>query len=448
MASAYPLEEHGLVSKGLYSIVSDIVGSECIVKIRQQKHELYDTIISCNASQTFKDLTNITSGSMAEGFTFKSSDIDIMQIDNNIVVLHGISSHVFDTSDIPTVLCMETDNIAPGFARLRCIKYDYRNLLYPNCLIARGESVYFSSRVARESHFSQSNRRIHGPCSTGVSIFGIEDDAAYTLNCPFWPKQAESFIYRSLCHGWPSLDVLTDICKDGCLFVPIYSKQQTNSELIDLEWRISFSLAEKKLIHSMNHCQFLCYGLMKIFLNEVLKNIPETGELLCSYFMKTAVFCEISENPNNWTPPNFIEKTWNVFRRIMCWVSVGYCPNYFIPEHNMFYDKIYGSHQRNLMLSLRTLYDEGYWCLLRCPSLYEPLSLVIYLPFLVNLLPTNEDSHTEIITSETSKVMSITSCIELPLSNDNLFRTLWNTTQEKMQHTLNIRLPKRELNIR
>ncbi|KAK3086617.1 hypothetical protein FSP39_021064 [Pinctada imbricata] len=441
MASAYPLEEHCLISKGLYSIVNDIVGSKCKVKIKQQTYELIDTIWSCDTSLP---LTNICSGSMAEGFDFESSDFDFMQIDRNIVVLHGISSHVFDTSDIPTVLCMETDNIAPGFALLRFIRHDYRKLEYPNCLVVRGNSVYFSSKIARESHLASRNRRIHGPCSTGVFINGQENDAAYTLKSQIWPTRAESFIYRSLRYGWPSLDVLTDICKDGCLFVPIHSKQQTDNELIDLEWRISFSLAEKKLIHSMNHCQFLCYGLMKIFLNEVLKKIPETGELLCSYFMKTAVFCEISENPYNWTPSNFMEKTWNVFRRIMNWVFVEYCPNYFIPEHNMFFGKIYGIHQRNLMLRLRTLYDEGYLCFLRCSSLYGKLSVVINQPFLVNFLPTNEDDNSRI--GELQRVASIALCSALGLpSKDDPFETLWTTaclipTSDVMAATIRLRV--------
>ena len=34
-------------------------------------------------------------------------------------------------------------------------------------------------------------------------------------------------------------------------------------DAIELEWRISLSLAEKALVHAMNHHMFLCYGLLK-----------------------------------------------------------------------------------------------------------------------------------------------------------------------------------------
>lgn len=42
------------------------------------------------------------------------------------------------------------------------------------------------------------------------------------------------------------------------------------SKLIDdeseLEWRLSFSLAEQQLVYLFNHTQFLCYGMLKTFL--------------------------------------------------------------------------------------------------------------------------------------------------------------------------------------
>ncbi|KAK3103486.1 hypothetical protein FSP39_019584 [Pinctada imbricata] len=37
-----------------------------------------------------------------------------------------------------------------------------------------------------------------------------------------------------------------------------------------VEWRMSFSLAEKRLVRFMNHTQFLTYGLLKLFLKEVM----------------------------------------------------------------------------------------------------------------------------------------------------------------------------------
>ncbi|KAK3086474.1 hypothetical protein FSP39_018935 [Pinctada imbricata] len=389
MATSSGYDGEGLVSKGVYMIVSDVVGPECIVKLRRQRYEIIDTLINCNSSN---DKLIITSGSRAEGFEFKSSDVDVMYVDRNAFVVSDPSVLTVPYSSIPSLLMMETDNTPPGFAFLKCLKYDIANIELKNSLQLRGSDIYVSSKQIRETFMSRSISSCHGPCQTSTQL-GIEGDQAYTLNCPIWPKQAVPFIRRSLHQGWPSCEILTDICKDGCLLVPINSKQQQCSDMIDLEWRISFSLAEKKLVHSMNHCQFLCYGLFKVFLNEVIKMNLHDKDLLCSYFIKTAVFWEISDNSSEWTPSNFLQKFWNVFRRLIKWVCIGYCPNFFIPENNMFNGKICGQTQTALLGILRELYSDGYYSLLRCSSLYRNLSRIIYQPQIVYILPCNEEEY-------------------------------------------------------
>lgn len=36
------------------------------------------------------------------------------------------------------------------------------------------------------------------------------------------------------------------------------------------QWLISFSVLEKKIVHSLNHVQFCCYGLMKIVIHAII----------------------------------------------------------------------------------------------------------------------------------------------------------------------------------
>ena len=90
----------------------------------------------------------------------------------------------------------------------------------------------------------------------------------------------------------------------GCHFVAIGAKESP-TELI--EWQISFSATEKTLIHSMNQVQFLCYGILKIFLKEAIDINTEMKGLLCSYryFLKTSLFWEISTNSLVWNASNF-----------------------------------------------------------------------------------------------------------------------------------------------
>ncbi|KAK3085217.1 hypothetical protein FSP39_000090 [Pinctada imbricata] len=420
MATSSWYDDGYLISKGIYRIVSDVVGPECIVKLQRQKVEIYDTLVTCSSNSC--DKLFITSGSRAEGFEFESSDIDIMHVDKNAIVMSDPTILTVSYRNIPSLLIMETDNTAPGFAFVKCLKYDNTNIELKHSLELRGPAIYVSSKQIRETFMSSSISSCHGPCQTSTE-YGIEGDVAYTLNCPTWPKQAIPFIRRSLDRGWPSYDVLTDICKDGCLLVPINSKQQQCSDMIDLEWRISFSLAEKKLVLSMNHCQFLCYGLFKVFLNEVIKTKLSDKDLLCSYFMKTAVFWEISDNSSEWTPFNFLHKFWNVFRRLIKWVCIGYCPNFFIPEYNMFYGKICGQTQTALLGILRELYSEGYYSLLRCSSLYQNLSRIIYQPQIAYLLSCNEEEYVPISMIERGR--SIVICmVDIPCDDVTTVRTL------------------------
>jgi hypothetical protein len=123
------------------------------------------------------------------------------------------------------------------------------------------------------------------------------------------------------------------------------------NENSDLEWRISFSQAEQKLVYCMNHCQFLCYGVMKIILKEVIHD-----ELFCSYFMKTILFWRIQENSSTlWLPSTLIKQVWLCFKSLMQCVYAGNLPNFFIPENNMFAGKVVGAQQILLYQELETL---------------------------------------------------------------------------------------------
>ncbi|KAK3088412.1 hypothetical protein FSP39_018859 [Pinctada imbricata] len=386
MAASSVDDELSLISRGLYRIVSDIVGPECIVVLRRQKHGIRDAFSNCDS---YTKITRLLSGSKAEGFDFKSSDYDVMYIDRNAIVCSSdirITTPMYST---PTILIMDTENVSPGFAFIRCLRYDQNNETLKHSLVFRRSGVYVSSKQIRESFLSTSMTTCHGPCQTRTFL-DCEGDFAYTLRCPVWPKEAMKFINRSLRQGWPSYDTLTQICKNGCLLVPINSKQQQYNDMADLQWRISFSLAEKKLVYSMNHSQFLCYGLSKLLLNEVLKKASPNEDLLCSYFMKTAVFWTISEDRCDWSPSNFLSKFWKVFCRLIRWVSIGYCPNFFIPENNMFQGKIFGDTQATLLGTIRDLYMDGYWSLLRCPSLHDSISKLITQPEIAYTLSCDE----------------------------------------------------------
>ena len=141
----------------------------------------------------------------------------------------------------------------------------------------------------------------------------------------------------------------------------------------------------------MNHCQFLTYGLLKIFVKEVIdKQSEETNKLLCSYHMKTVVFWVIQQNVVPlWRPQNLLAGFWVCFKLLLKWVYEGFCPNFFITQNNLFLSKIRGSAQRSLFQQLHALYEKGLACLLQSQSIRSHIIDVLCNPRLS--ICTNED---------------------------------------------------------
>ena len=376
----------GLISVGLHELVNEIVGSETIIGVRRTITNLNN---ECHMfMETAKDAPfhSYLSGSKGEGFRFSSSDDDYMFIFNDVRVIHSMSQcRLYDVNT--TLLLMETEQTRPGFVLLRLIGNANNSDIIRSCVPFQS-GIYVSSQKWRDgfSNFPNLSLTIHGPCTSATSSEG-EFDFAFCVKSEIFPKSAIGCIRRLHERGWPSPQVLQAIVSGGCHFVAISSKL---SDVELLEWRLSFSMAETKLIHAMNHTQFLCYGLLKIFLKEAINVNEDVEGLLCSYYMKTAVFWEIVGNSREWTPSALLSSFWICFQRLIYWVKAENCPNFFVPENNMMLGKFDSTTKTALLCHLMTLYREGYRCLLRCPSLCNALTLIIQAP-IIAALPISEN---------------------------------------------------------
>ncbi|XP_062590489.1 uncharacterized protein LOC134252064 [Saccostrea cucullata] len=259
----------------------------------------------------------------------------------------------------------------PGFTLLQLLSPNIHcKAFITTCIPINGKFYISSSKHKQMMCFFQrkccgGNCVQHGPCVSDVSG-NDEIDMAWCFASDFWPPSAFPWIER--CHNWPPPRAVQDIVNKGCHFVAIGHKLGNHEHD---EWRISFSLAEQKLVFEMNHCQFLVYGLLKILTKEIFhRMLGNEGKLLCSYHMKTAVFWGIQHNIIYfWCPQNLLECFWVCFKLILKWVYEGVCPNFFIPENNMFLHNIYGEAQKNLFNNLYALYQKGIAFLLLSPSI-------------------------------------------------------------------------------
>ncbi|XP_071147371.1 uncharacterized protein [Mytilus edulis] len=306
-----------------------------------------------------KSFTYITSGSYGEGLEMQGSDLDIMQVEKSIKVNADKQP---DLNPGITYLSMDTDDVKPGFTQLR-LEYS-RSQYNLECCEEHNGKRYFSSALWKGNLLlvgDDKGETIHGPCITDKTG---DLDFAYSLHCKTWISSAVNWITRSS-RSWPSHNVKQSIIKHGVLFVPIGVK---GSPKEDLEWRVSFSVAEKLLINTFTHTQLMCYALLKIILKDVIANDSECKDLLCSYFLKTIIFWISEELPSSvscvWKPDNLIPCFMRCFSRLVYCVEHSVCWHYFIPENNMFENKIEGRARDVLLKKLNTLHSYGWRCIL------------------------------------------------------------------------------------
>ncbi|XP_078322088.1 uncharacterized protein LOC144621922 [Crassostrea virginica] len=362
-----------------------IVGTSVKVAIRRETTDISEMLLRRVVGND-EDII-ILSGSVGEGFRLKGSDIDLMFWTNDHRVIWDMSQFEYYYTANKTLILSDNFGSPPGFTLLVLLTPTTDRKTQLAC-VPVNDRLYISSslfrRVAHGHVFPGSI--IHGPCESGELPGKVEYDYASCFACDFWPPSAFSWVHR--CNSWPCREVVDDIVRNGCHFVPIGHPVGLHEHE---EWRISFSIAENKLVHSMNHCQFLTYGLLKIFLKEVIDNQSnETKKLLCSYHMKTVIFWVIQQNVVPiWCPQNLLAGFWVCFKLLIKWVYEGICPNFFIPQNNLFLSKVHGSAQRSLFLQLHCLYEKGLVSLLQSSSIKSYIYHVLYNPRLS--ICTNED---------------------------------------------------------
>lgn len=146
--------------------------------------------------------------------------------------------------------------------------------------IQRNDHTYISSELFlknAESYCSDDKIFQHVSCHTST-FDGTEYDYVCALACRKWPQQTNNWIARCRKFGWPDNLTTKNMISSGCFLVPIGSKQSRHNNYLNLEmeWRLSFVLAEQILVRAMNHCQFMCYALSKVFLQDVLNKDAKT----------------------------------------------------------------------------------------------------------------------------------------------------------------------------
>ena len=188
--------------------------------------------------------------------------------------------------------------------------------------------LYHGPAVTIDFCPSNFNDKLLGPIESMDFVCGI--------HCNEWPSVADEWFERNR-SKWPSGDMIAHVVEMGCDLVPSGLPGNVGD---DKQWRISFVRAERHLIHSLNTAQLKTYALLKM----VFKN-KELGEdfhnAVSSYVAKCSFFWVSEEQDGSeWIESHCMKYLWLCLRKIMHFVEEGYCPNYFMRNCNVLFEKL------------------------------------------------------------------------------------------------------------
>ncbi|OWF53835.1 uncharacterized protein LOC110445916 [Mizuhopecten yessoensis] len=356
----------------LHHIMNSLIGSPEMVSVRRKLRLLTERIDNGKPAGTKRFYT----GSVAEGMKMSESDFDLMFIDDNVMVTCPIQDPSIPPDSTDKTVCkMINAHRRPGYVTLQIVKLDRRcNTLIIDAIVPVGNKLFISSEMCRKNiadavgSSTHMMMETHGPAvnlKNAQSKFRVDVDYVLSFPCTRWPKEANEWVKRPRLHGWPDKVLIDQIVQDGCHLVPVGDK---TSDDTFLPWRISFATAERKLIHSLTHTQFLIYGLLKYFLkhtlSDSLKQIMGDEEIISSYIIKTVVFHAVENTPCSvWQEKNTLFCFAFCLKILIAWVNAGHCPNYIINSNNMFHGKVHGENQQKLLCVLVELHNMKLECL-------------------------------------------------------------------------------------
>ena len=159
------------------------------------------------------------------------------------------------------------------------------------------------------------------------------------LHCVKWTTLAEAWAVRKRPADWPQQEIISEIVSEGCYVVPV-SHHQNGDSVLQTEWRLSFSNAEKKLVHSLTMEQCQSYIMAKLVMKQVLREMkenqqePSVKKAPSSYHLKTIFLWKCEEKPSEkWN--NLLESVVDLLSGLVDHLQKGSIPQYFIPENNL-----------------------------------------------------------------------------------------------------------------
>ena len=328
----------------VYELLDQLGLSEEIRKLYRER------AYTMEISQNLDDLNrSYIFGSAIEGTQTPgmNSDVDIASVNHTLEVFTNCSS----SGGKPGFIVVQDETTPPGLVKLQLV-CDNKPLQVTrgaggiildnlNTLPSRGDYHFLPDDKGRIVITVPPGYMIPIPNFTKHSVAfkqknkGVcEDiDVVFLLHSKVLPDCISDCLMRKRNSDFLTPKVV-EACKSyGCLFVRKEHCQSKDSRLL---WRISPSHQERFLMFNFNSVQHKCYVLMKLIKKDIIN--PALGsEVLTSYHCKTAMLHLIDMTPSQfWRPDNLLFCLSTALHCLLLWSMDSNCPNFFIPDENMF----------------------------------------------------------------------------------------------------------------
>ncbi|XP_069140563.1 uncharacterized protein [Argopecten irradians] len=298
-------------------------------------------------------------GNTAEGINLPDINTDIMIVDNHVVVMYPGPRVV--SADKTVFYIKETECLQPESVALQRVKTGRKcSTVLQNSFVQLEGVQFLSSDIFQEQILSK--HKDMGLPSESETLHKV--NFAHCFHCDSWPRPAEAWVSRTRLNGWPSQTLINNIVRKGCHIVPTKVENLNGKPP---QWKISLASAERDLVYSFSHVQFKVYWLLKYFFVEIKEaltnNIPDVN-FISSDLLKSVIFFTIENSHQNiWHDHNLFSCFWICINTLVTYVKAGYLPHYFIPNINMFKDKLTRRHQKRLFHILNYFRKNKLLCL-------------------------------------------------------------------------------------
>ncbi|KAL3847816.1 hypothetical protein ACJMK2_018708 [Sinanodonta woodiana] len=323
----------------------------------------------------YDDVIRYIFGSRGEGSTGPDlqSDIDYVFQYNTVKVVTDLSQC---DPEISNLLMVKDYNTHPGYVKLQRIRIspDYTPVpVYLDIDNNKINAIDSLSRTVLKNTMLHDQGTVSGPALHERQIpKELSVDIVVAFRCTEWSQEGNEWFLRRRLHGWPTPIQIENASKYGCFVTPVGHPHSSERHL---EWRLSFSIAERDLKRSFEDTAMKVYIMLKMIRKTYIE--PVIGDAFSSYHIKVCMLWMRERIPQDqWSNQNLLQCLILCIRQLYEWAIAGFCPDYFITTNNIYDRKIIGAIRNTLVKILGDLFSSNCMFLLgiKCCNLGNHMS--------------------------------------------------------------------------